>query len=285
MRFTILCFLLALNSCFCLGIPATAAEGAGGQSAPPLPPVMVPSDVTNQPMTGGRDPGSRAGRGAYGKPASPWINQPIAGIRQLPPEKFTGLAAHSSDAGLFLEQSHSTDLERTNPYTVGLRSGQIIVSVSRPTKVAMVKTAVADISVQAPAIALISAGPDSLRVVNLVGQNNRVQIRLAGDSPDSPVFAIDSSYEFIYSKGKLALPDLHPADGIGRRNLHLLENGKAAISQVSLYTILNSNDLLAALARSGEDKEKHILSSISKMAAVIGYVDGSGGYMSQPKHP
>jgi hypothetical protein len=256
---------------------------------PPLggtPPILVPSDVTNPGFTGIRDPGSRAADGLTGGLG---ILTPLSGIRQLPDDKFVGLSAHSPEDGVYIRAGKDARFDQMNPDMVKLHTGQILIAVSHPSKSALVQTYLGDISVQAEGQVLVSFDNGLLRVKNLIGQGNRVTIRLdkgpfAG--PADPVYAISTGYELTAGNRKVTLADLHPADGIGRRGIHLLAKGYLAISQISLTSVLSASDLLVDMAQQTTGaKERRLLSDLSKMAAVLNYVNGTTGYVAQRKTP
>lgn len=257
--------------------------------APPLggtPPILVPSDVTNPDMTGIRDPGARAADGLSGGIG---VLTPLSGIRQLPDDKFVGLSAHSPEDGVYVRAAKDAKLDQMNPDLVKLHTGQILVAVSHPSKSALVQTYLGDISIQAEGQVLVSFDNGLLRVKNLIGQGNKVTIRLDKgpfSGPADPVYAISTGYELTAGNRKINVADLHPADGIGRRGVHLLAKGYLAISQISLSSVLASSDLLAEMAQQTSGaKEKRLLSDLSKMAAVLNYVNGSAGYVAQRKAP
>lgn len=256
---------------------------------PPLggtPPILVPSDVTNPSMTGVRDPGARAADGLLGGIG---VLTPLSGIRQLPDDKFVGLSAHASEDGVFVRTAKDAKIDQLNPDLVKLHTGQVLVAVSHPSKSALVQTYLGDISIQAEGQVIVSFDNGLLRVKNLIGQGNKVTIRL-DKGPFSgqadPVYAISTGYELTAGNRKINVADLHPADGIGRRGVHLLAKGYLAISQISLSSVLASSDLLADMAQQTSGaKEKRLLSDLSKMAAVLDYVNGSAGYVAQRKAP
>src|SRR5262249_18280642 len=120
-------------------------------------------------------------------------------------------------------------------------------------------------------------------------QNNHVQVALhkgpfAGQN--AAAYAVDTGNELAAGTRKVTVADLHPADGIGRRGARLLSKGYLAVSQISLNSALYSSDILLQMSRQPQnEREKQVVHSISKMAAVLNYVNGAGGYVTQAKSP
>jgi hypothetical protein len=74
-------------------------------------------------------------------------------------------------------------------------------------------------------------------------------------------------------------PELRPRDGIARRFIKVLEQGQLAIAEFSPASAITSSALLVDLKQSVNGvKERRIISDMSKMAAVLNYKMGEGGF-------
>lgn len=244
------------------------------------PPILNPRDVTNADLMGLTEAAAAA---------LPGPEHPPVGIIQLKDAEFSTLAAHQSADGIVVRAAKATKSERPNPYAVKLLSGQVLVCVQHPSHNALVSTRLGDVSISQGADVIVSFNDGVLRVMNLIGHQKTVQAKLdqgpfAG--PADPVVTIEPGFELVAGERKLVLTDLRPPDGIGRRNPKLYEHGFLAVSQFSLSNLLSSSELIADMGQqTSGTKETRILADLSKMAAVLNYVNGQGGFVTQAKAP
>lgn len=263
-----------------LSVLALPARADGGRD-PVMPPVLVPTDVTNPAETGLGEAGIKPGRDspAY-VPSS--RQAPLTGIFQVNGNKFGELAPHSSTAGIAVKAGRGAHFSRPNAYCVQLDAGELVVHVQHPSKVALISSDLADISLQSEQAALVRLDKSTLRIINLLGKVNHLQIKVKNGSAFQ-VLTIDCSYELVVGANKLTVADLHPPDGIGRRNLHLLRSN-LAVGEVSLNSVLGASDILLDFARQpANTADKRLLSDMAKMAAVISAVGRHGGFAICPK--
>ena len=99
--------------------------------------------------------------------------------------------------------------------------------------------------------------------------------------------AVKVGHEIVSSDHALTRADLHPHDGIARRRFGFVEtsvNQKEnvlAVSEFSLESVLTSSDLLVDLSQKTSGlKERRIMGDLSKMAAVLNYMNGQQGFVS-----
>lgn len=202
----------------------------------------------------------------------------------------TGLAVPNvgdNGDGIIVRATDGTQYEKEGNCSVNLKKGSILVSVRRPSKVALVSTHLAQASFGADSDVEVKIEDGTMRVINLSGLHQSVRVKIANSvipGESEKIVAIAPGYELILGDHKLHRAELHPSDGYSRRAFKTLDNGFAAIGEISVESVLKSSDLIASLNQLQSDKREHrILADMSKMAAVLNYMNGANGYQTQPK--
>lgn len=96
--------------------------------------------------------------------------------------------------------------------------------------------------------------------------------------------AVKVGHELVSSDHALTRHDLQPHDGIGRRRFAFVETNVLAVSEFSLESVLTSSDLLVDMAQTTDGlRERRIMGDLSKMAAVLNYMNGGTGYVALAK--
>lgn len=263
---------------------------------PILPPTVVPNlpilptDLTNPLRI--LNPSINSGYGQFTKPT---LN-PGNAVKRLHPDKFPQGKSEQSEDGIIVRAISGSDFERTSPSTVDLTEGALFISVRKPATVGLIHTPHGSVSIGADADVIVRYENGVLRVLNLtgLGENVKVKVHAAevsatvnGKSFGGPVrnepiaLALKVGHEIVSADRDLTHRDLHPKDGIGRRQYALVESQVLAVNEFSLETALNSCDLIIDLQQkvSGA-KERRILGDMTKMAAVLNYMNGAEGFVS-----
>ncbi len=187
-----------------------------------------------------------------------------------------------SAEGIVLRYQEGARFERTSPLSVDLKSGEILLAVSRPSRLALVDTAIGEISLAADSAALVRQEGENLRVLNLDGRGKSVILRLNKGQFSGRcdlVFALAPGYEIVASTTRLSRRDLRPADGLARRNFCVFGEGLAAISEFSLESVLACSGIVATMnQKEAGGRDRRLLGDMSKMAAVLNYMNGSAGF-------
>ncbi len=235
---------------------------------PPFtPPIMVPTDVTHQNVSMDSDPNL------------PSMNDAIA---VLASNRFKSGAEKSQDcSGIIVMSDGQAKYEKTTSYSVNLVSGTILVSVKRPSQMGLVNTEIADFAISSDGDAAISSVNGVVRIMNTDARGTACRVKLLNPTANTKdrVFAVRPGYEFVIGKEKLTRRDLRPSDGIARRRSKIFDDGKIALSEFSVQSVLQSSDLIAHVSQAYTGaKEKRVLTDMSKMAAVLNHVHGGQGY-------
>jgi hypothetical protein len=249
---------------------------------------MIPTDFTNLHM-GGTDP-----------TALPTFN--AAGAVQKT-SKFPDLDSVKQDeSGILVKKLNQAEFTRPSLASVNLSQGSILVSVRRPARLGIITTPQGDVSVAADADVIIVYNEGVLRVLNLTGPSDSVKLKVhssgvsakivssEADNSHEPIVsapvavAVKVGHELVSSDHALTRHDLQPHDGIGRRRFAFVETNVLAVSEFSLETVLTSSDLLVDMAQTTDGlRERRIMGDLSKMAAVLNYMNGASGYVALAK--
>lgn len=234
---------------------------------------MVPTDVTWG--TPGRD---NPTIGTLGPNLS---SGPLAGV--TPSNKFPKQEELKGSTDFILVQTEDqTVLQRESPYLVTLSSGTVLASVKRPSAMGMIHTEVGEVAFAANSDAFISYKDGVLRVRNIDGMGATLKVRINKGPETGKTYAVSPGYELVISDHKLSRSDLRPTDGILRRKSQAFENGFAAVSQFHVESAISQSSLVSKISKAeGDAKSKRIVSDMSRMAAVLNHVQGTGGFTNK----
>ena len=315
-------FLISTASCLAQGF---------GSAPPPVVPVL-PTDVTNLPLIRGLP---------LGPPNMPDLNVTSA-IRRIAESSFPSIDqskdggggknfghGKNADNGFIFEPRAGSKFEQNEDGSLQLTSGKVFVSVRKPSRLAIIGTPHASISVAGDGDAIVSFEDGLLRVLNLSALGERVKVDIheaavsakiialpsaqaepgAGAGADAEAgagagakkdnsklaptsasktqgiaMAIKVGHELLASDHPLKRPDLNPADGVARRRSALFENDCMCVSEFSLASVLTDCDFVSQLEKNPHGEKEHkVLSQLAKMAAVLNYVNGEGGFVGAGK--
>lgn len=269
----------------------------GGRETIPL----IPTDYTNFSM------------GVFNSAIiMPNLN-PAAAVQKLS-RPFPNLdQVQQNEEGIFVRSLENTSFTRPSLASVKLESGSILVSVRRPSKMAVISTPQGDVSATADSDVIVTYNDGLLRVLNLTGHGEAVKIKVHASNVSSKIIssvpetkldtklepshepivsqpvaiAVKVGHEIVSSDHALTRADLHPHDGIARRRFGFVEtnvnqkDNVLAVSEFSLESVLTSSDLLVDLSQKTSGlKERRIMGDLSKMAAVLNYMNGQQGFVS-----
>lgn len=253
--------------------PQSLSQGSSyGQPAPMMsqprtfvPPIVVPTDVTNTYP------------GAISAMFTPTGIGPglLAGFRTLSgegfpaPENLKGTADY-----ILLKWADDTVFTKPNLYSVSLTSGTVLVGVKKPSNIGMVVTPVGSVAIYANADVLVSFKDGVMRVANLDGIGDAIKVSFQGN-----VYAVPPGVEFVGANRPLTKVDLRPLDNLSRRNTQVIKGVDAAIIEFSVESSIEGSALIANLQNSNAgDKERRMLSDVSRMAAVLNHIAGAEGF-------
>ncbi len=210
-------------------------------------------------------------------------NAALSGIIRLPDGAFPEESKLEGPiTGITIKFKPGSEYTTENDRIVNLKKGELLVSVKRPSKVALIKTAWGSISVAADGDVLVKFENGILRVTNLDGNGQVIKCQLnkgpfAG--PSDPTVSIAAGYELVGGEKRLSRQDMRPRDGVARRHFKVLENGHLGICEISVESIMKANDVIADLRQSSTGvKERRILGDMSKMAAILNLKNSTQGF-------
>jgi hypothetical protein len=270
---TVVMSLIAIG-CFAIAVSSPHLSAIGGPYSqpepptPPLPPVpqlpvspfnpkvpvFVPTDVTN--INIGAQPNLSV-------PAL-WA---LSGIQSIPESQFPKESELGGSAEWVLVRARP-DASYTKPtsYSVNLQKGDILVTVKKPSNMAMVTTPYGKISIASDGDALITFNDGILRIQNIDGMGKSVLAQVQPEGTAKSTVQLAPGFEFVAANRKLSRIDLKPKDGIARRHF-------------SVESAIQNSDLIADIRQNTSGvKERRILSDMSKMASVLNYMRGESGF-------
>ncbi|MGH9553603.1 MAG: hypothetical protein ACRD3W_29750, partial [Terriglobales bacterium] len=204
----------------------------------------------------------------------------ITPVSQFPNDKDAG----GSTEWILVRYEQGTVFTRPSPYIVNFDNGRILVSVKKPSNMAFVKVGFGEIALQANGDMVVSNKDGVLRIDNLDGIGKSVTVRL-NEGPfggKAQTLSIAPGYEVVAGEHKLTAHDLHPHDGIARRNFRVLQSGNLAVSEFSVESAIKNISMIVEMTQSTSGvKERRIAGDMSKMAAVLNYMNGTQGYTEE----
>jgi hypothetical protein len=171
---------------------------------------------------------------------------------------------------------------RPNEYTAKLEQGTILVSVRRPSQVALVETPIGDVALHADGDVMLAWNDGVLRIFNISAIRSECKAKFEntvfGDSKSRTV-TIRTGYEVVAcADHKLGRAEMRPSDGVARRRAQLVADGHIGVSEFSVESMLQSSLTIAHIAAQHDPKDTRILGQMSKMAAVLNVVNSPYGY-------
>lgn len=211
----------------------------------------------------------------------------LAGIEVLNESKLPKQGQAQDPEGIIVKYKAGSHYEMTSSTTAKLVDGDFLVSVRRPTRLAEISMKLADAFFSSDSDVELRCDDDSARIINLSGLNQKVIVKVKDavlPGASARIYSIKPGYELLLADHRLHRAELRPHDGYARRACKTLENGQMAISEISVESVLRESALIANLQQHASGvKEKRILADMSKMAAVLNYVNGTAAYEAEPK--
>lgn len=270
------------------GAAATPAPPPPPPAPPPPPPPVAPAPTrlaTPTPVPTAFSPGvvvpNDVSAAAARMPAQPPGLRPLVqNLILLSDNHFPIPKTKDRGDGIIVRAEEQSSTERPSPCSVKIHSGRVLVSVRRPSEVGLAITALAEVSLSSDSDVLIGAENGLVRVLNLDSRGSACKVKLGQNvlnDAKNKIISIKPGTELVFSNAKLSRHVLRPSDGIARRRSKMLEDGRIAITEFSLASVMQSCDLIVQLEQERSNgKAQRMLTDMSKMAAVLNYMNGSG---------
>ncbi|MBX9720117.1 MAG: hypothetical protein K2X81_01880, partial [Candidatus Obscuribacterales bacterium] len=148
---------------------------------------------------------------------------------------------------------------------IQLRQGEIFLNTSTPISV---KTEMIEMRAAKGALVGIRS-IDGCTYVRVCSGLGTVSVLIDGKS-----ISLSSGEEMIVSNHKLDPSEIHPFDGLGRRNSHstAFGNKHITISDFSIMSMIANHDSLLAMNKSNALADRHLMNRMLKTAATVDVV-------------
>jgi hypothetical protein len=175
--------------------------------------------------------------------------------------------------GAFIRESGDCELAFGTGNAMNLYKGEILVSTSKATSIAIGDNAKVDIA--ADSIVAITNRKGVITVRNLYDEKSHaVKVLVHNYHAHLP-----AGRELILHHTAKTPAQIMGNDGYGRRHMHVSAidgtDKSATVSEVSLVTLLQNHPVIGTLTRASSAGEKELLERITRMAACI-HTTGSG---------
>jgi len=230
-----ICMAMIAIGCFALAASSPQLAALGGpygmipQVMLPPPfnpkvPVFVPTDVTSPNIQ-------------LSVPAL-WA---LSGIQQIPNTQFPKEdELKGSSEWILVRARPLAEYVRPSVYSVTLNKGDILVTVKRPSNLAIVTIPYGKVSINADGDAVVQFNEGVLRVQNIDGLGKSVCVQVQPPGTEMKTVQLAPGFEFVAGNRKLLPTDLRPKDGIARRHFKLLEGGHLAVSEISVDSVIKT---------------------------------------------
>ena len=251
---------------------------------PPPPPTPSQTNPFANPTPVQTDFQSGLGSFPGNAPATPAIYHEAAmgGVILLPKTEFPKEEATNGPiSGITVKWTEGTQFDKVSEFIVKLDDGEILVSVKRPSKLALIKTPLGKVAVNSNGDVLAKFHNGVLRVTNLDGTGKAIKALFDRKGIfDTPIaVSLKAGSELVCGEKKLSRRDIRPKDGLARRGFKVIENAHLAVSEISVESVMRHDDLITHLGQNTNGaKERRILSDMSKMAAILNYKNGTQGF-------
>jgi hypothetical protein len=196
------------------------------------------------------------------------------GIKEVPHFAFNGGASN----GATFHAEEGSKIAQISSNEVKLDEGSVLVSLHGPA--AIVGTANGKVFVKGEGNILTSFYSGVMRVENISARGVACKVQMDGKAieGETKVVALAPGYEIVVGDRALANGEIRPADGIARRGQFVFDGNHIAVNEFSVDSIIDSHPIVAAMLNDTTKTDRRCLNEIAKMASVMNFVHGAGGY-------
>lgn len=185
---------------------------------------------------------------------------------------------YNGGTGILFHEEEGSKIAQLSPNELKLDSGSVLLSVHGQT--ATVETPNGKVQVRGEGNVLTSFIAGVMRVENISARGDACRVLMNGPAieRDTTTVALAPAYELVVGDRKLADGEIRPADGIARRRGYVFEGSRVATNEFSIDSIIDSHPIISAMLSDTTRQDRKCLNEVTKMAAVMNYVHGAGGY-------
>jgi len=206
------------------------------------------------------------------------VSPSAIGLKEVDPD-IVSMEENNPAQFVLVHGDQHARFEKTSESAVKLESGAVLVSVRPPSKMASIDTPDGLVVIKGDGDVIVSYIGAVLRVENISARNHNCLIKFEDEIlGESKAVALAPSYELVVSDRKLMDGEIRPADGVHRRMYYVFHNGQVAVNEYNIGSLLKEHPTIAHVVSNRGDKETRVLKDMCKMASVMNYVHGSGGY-------
>jgi hypothetical protein len=185
---------------------------------------------------------------------------------------------YNGGSGILFHEEEGSKIAQLSPNELKLDEGSVLLSVHGQT--ATVETPNGKVQVKGEGNVLTSFIAGVMRVDNISARAGSCRVLMNGATieRDTTTVALAPAYELVVGDRKLADGEIRPADGIARRRGYVFEGARVATNEFSIDSIIDSHPIISSMLNDTSRQDRKCLNEVTKMAAVMNYVHGAGGY-------
>jgi hypothetical protein len=185
---------------------------------------------------------------------------------------------YNGGSGMLFHEEAGSKIAKISDNELKLEEGSVLLSVHGQT--ASVETPNGKVQVKGEGNVLTSFIAGVMRVDNISARAGACKVQMNGATieRDTTTVALAPAYELVVGDRKLADGEIRPADGIARRRGYVFEGAHVATNEFSIDSIIDTHPIISAMLTDTTKADRKCLNEVTKMAAVMNFIHGAGGY-------
>jgi hypothetical protein len=202
------------------------------------------------------------------------------GVKELNPDEFSEFNETLTE-GILVVPGTATDYYKVADGVYKLNSGTLLLSLRGPARFVTIQTNNGSVQLKCEGDAFATYEGGILRIANATARGIACKV-LTKTSETPKLLAVAPGYELVVGRGKLMPNEIRVADGVARRRYHVFEGQQLAVNEISIRSVLLAHPIVMSMLVQTTPEERRSIDDMCKMAEVLDYVHGAGGYKIMP---